>query len=316
MADKHLVQKIACAGCPVGCIHIGEVRIMFEAEHHMYKSKKVSYDHEPIYAFGSNLSVDNSDYLLLLLHEVERQGWDVMSMGVTLAWATEAFQKGIINKNHTLGEVLNFGDAETYLRVLNKISKNANEFYKDLERGTYFCAKKYGGEDFAIVFNKNEAAGYLTGIMTFLGYSTDTRHSHLGNAGYSIDQKFKNNQVSIEERMKELYNEGIWRIIFTSIAGCLFARGVYHKESIIPDILTTSGFEGYDDKKLWEIARKIHALKWNFKFKNGFRFDNVRLPVKLTHVMTSNGSITQEEFIKGMDIFKHYVEEDLKLLNS
>jgi aldehyde:ferredoxin oxidoreductase len=315
MADKHLVQKIACTGCPVGCIHIGEVRVIFEAEHHMYKSKKVSYDYEPIYAFGSNLSIDNSDYLLLLLHEVERQGWDVMSMGVTLAWATKAFQKGIINKNHTLGEILNFGNAETYLRVLNKISQNANEFYKDLERGAYFCSKKYGGEDFAIVFNKNEAAGYLTGIMAFLGYSTDTRHSHLGNAGYSIDQKFRNKQISIEDRMEELYNEGIWRIIFTSIAGCLFARGVYNKESIIPDILIASGFEGYDDKKLWKIARRIHTLKWNFKFKNGFKFDNVILPGKLTHVMTSNGLITQEEFTKGIDIFKHYVEEDLKLLN-
>jgi aldehyde:ferredoxin oxidoreductase len=316
MADKHLAQKIACAGCQVGCIHIAEVRIIFEEEHHMYKTKKVSYDHEPIYSFGSNLSIDNSDKLLLLLHEVERQGWDVMSIGVTLAWATEAFQKGIINTNHTMGEVLNFGDGDAYLRVLNKISEGANEFYKDLEKGAYFCSQKYGGEDFAIVFNKNEAAGYLTGIMTFLGYATDTRHSHLGNAGYSIDQKLKNNQIPIEERMKEHYNEGIWRIIFTSLAGCLFARGIYHKELIIPNIIAAVGFGDYDDHNLWNIARKIHALKWKFKIENGFKFNDLKLPKKLTTVMTSNGLITEEEFKKGIEIFKNYVEDDLKLLNN
>ncbi|MGB9755296.1 MAG: aldehyde ferredoxin oxidoreductase N-terminal domain-containing protein [Desulfurella sp.] len=316
MADKHLAQKIACAGCQVGCIHVAQVRVMFEKEHHMYKTKKVTYDHEPIYAFGSNLSIENSDALFLLLHEVERQGWDVMSMGVTLAWASEAFQKGIIDTRHTMGEILNFGDGETYLRVLINISKGANEFYKDLEKGSYFCSKKYGGEDFAILFNKNEAAGYLTGIMTFLGYATDTRHSHLGNAGYSIDQKLKNNETPIEERMEELYNEGIWRIIFTSIAGCLFARGVYHKESLIPDILSVIGFDGYDDDKLWQIARKVHALKWRFKLTNGFDFEELKLPKKLLSVITSNGIIKQDEFKKGIEIFKNYVNEDLKILSS
>lgn len=316
MADKHLSQKIACAGCQVGCIHIGEVRIMFDKENHMYKTKKVSYDHEPIYSFGSNLSIDNSDNMLLLLHEVERQGWDVMSMGVTLAWATEAFQKGLIDQEHTMGEILNFGDGETYLRVLEKVAKNANEFYTDLEKGSYYCAKKYGGEEFAIAFNKNEAAGYLTGIMTFLGYAVDTRHSHLGNAGYSIDEKLKNSETSIEDRMKELYDEGIWRIIYTSIAGCLFARRVYHKDEIIPDILNAIGFDGYDDKTLWHIAKKVHAMKWKFKLDNGFDFNDLKLPKKLLHIMTSNGLITQEEFKKGVEIFKGFVKEDLKLIEE
>ena len=316
MADKHLSQKIACAGCQVGCIHIGEVRVMFDEENHMYKTKKVSYDHEPIYSFGSNLSIINSDDILLLLHEVERQGWDVISMGVTLAWATEAFQRGLINQNHTMGEVLNFGDGKTYLRVLDKIANAAGEFYSDLEKGSYYCAKKYGGEEFAIVFNKNEAPGYLTGIMTFLGYAVDTRHSHLGNAGYSIDERLENSKTPIEERIKELYDEGIWRIIFTSIGGCLFARRIYHKEKIIPDILSAVGFEGYDDEKLRTIARKIHAMKYKFKLENGYSLENLKLPEKLLHVMTSNGAMTQEEFKRGIEIFRGFVEQDLSLIEE
>ncbi len=313
MADKHLAQKIACAGCQVGCIHLGDVRELFEAEHHMYKTKRVSYDHEPLYAFGSNLSINSSDMVLKLLHKVEREGWDAISMGVTLAWATEAFQKGIISEKETVGEILNFGDGETYLRVLDKIALSENEFYRDLEKGAYYCCNKYGGCDFAIVFNKNEAPGYLTGIMTFLGYSTDTRHSHLGNAGYSIDEKLKNNETPIEERMKQLYDEGIWRIVFTSLSGCLFSRHIYHQKGLIPKMLSALEITETTDEELLKKAKAIHGMKYKFKFDCGFSFDNLKLPEKLLHVMTSNGKLSNEEFRKGIELFKKWVDEDIKL---
>ncbi len=313
MADKHLAQKIACAGCQVGCIHLGDVRELFEKEHHMYKTKRVSYDHEPLYAFGSNLSINSSDMVLKLLHRVEREGWDVISMGVTLAWATEAFQRGIINEKHTNGEILSFGDGETYLRVLERISKGENEFYRDLEHGAYHASRKYGGEDFAIVFNKNEAPGYLTGIMTFIGYATDTRHSHLGNAGYSIDERLKNNETPLEERMEELYREGIWRIIFTSLAGCLFSRHIYREKELIPQMLQYMNIRSDNDEELYKIARKIHGMKYSYKIACGFRFEELKLPEKLLNVVTSNGKLSKEEFERAIELFRKWVEEDIAL---
>ncbi len=316
MADKHLAQKIACAGCQVGCIHLGDVRELYEEEHHMYKTKRVSYDHEPLYAFGSNLSINSSDMVLKLLHKVEREGWDAISMGVTLAWATEAFQKGIISETETDGEILNFGDGETYLRVLDKIAGSHNEFYRNLEKGAYYCCRKYGGCDFAIVFNKNEAPGYLTGIMTFLGYSTDTRHSHLGNAGYSIDEKLKNRETPLEERMKQLYDEGIWRIAFTSLAGCLFSRHIYHQDGLLPKMISALEIEETTDEELLKKARAIHGMKYKFKFDCGFSFENLKLPEKLLSVMTSNGKMSQEEFKEGIEMFRKWVLEDIEIYES
>ncbi len=316
MAKKHLAQQIACAGCQVGCIHLGDVREMFEEKYHMYKTKRVSYDHEPIYAFGSNLSIASSNEILKLLHKVEREGWDVISMGVTLAWATEAFQKNLITEKETMGKVLNFGDSKTYLEVLDLISSGANEFYRDLEKGAKYCSDKYGGQDFAIVFNSNEAPGYLTGIMAFLGYATDTRHSHLGNAGYSIDQKLRNKETTIEERIKSLYDEGIWRIMFTSLSGCLFARHIYHVNGIIPEMLASLDITNTTDEKLLKISRVIHGMKYKFKFDNGFDFWKINLPEKLLKVITSNGKLDNKEFKKGMKIFYQYVEKDIKLCEN
>lgn len=125
----------------------------------MYKTFKVSYDHELIFAWGSNLSISNSEDVLRLLYHVEKQGWDIISMGVILAWAVEAFQRGYITTTQTDGLVLNFGDAATYAKILDRIANRHNEFYADLEKGSVFCGRKYGGKDFAIAFGKNEAPG-------------------------------------------------------------------------------------------------------------------------------------------------------------
>jgi len=122
----------------------------------MYKTLKTSYDHELIYSLGSNISFSKAEEVLKLIHFVERQGWDAISIGVVLAWATEAFQRGLITPEEIDGLALNFGDTETYLKVLENIARGKNEFYRDLEKGVHHCAKKYGGEDFAIALTRTK----------------------------------------------------------------------------------------------------------------------------------------------------------------
>ncbi len=109
-AEQTLLRNGACAGCPVGCIHIGFVRERFTKEHR-YIYRQVSYDHEPIFAVGAMLSVTNPFHVLAIIDTSEKVGLDVMSAGVALAWATEATEKGIISERETIVR-LSFGDAE------------------------------------------------------------------------------------------------------------------------------------------------------------------------------------------------------------
>jgi len=96
-ADRTLLRNTACAGCPVGCIHLGFVREKF-SEPNQYLYRQVTYDHEPIFAMGSMLSVLDAFQVLALLEIAEKEGLDVMSAGVALAWATEAFEKGLLSE--------------------------------------------------------------------------------------------------------------------------------------------------------------------------------------------------------------------------
>ncbi|HOJ88089.1 MAG TPA: aldehyde ferredoxin oxidoreductase N-terminal domain-containing protein [Pseudothermotoga sp.] len=309
-AENFLAQQISCSHCPIGCIHVATLRELF-ADPHMYKTIKVSYDHELIYSIGSNLSISRADEILKLLQFIERQGWDAISIGVVLAWATEAFQKGIIGLSHTENLALSFGDSQTYLSALEHIASGTNEFYRDLERGVYYCAKKYGGEEFAMHFNRNEAPGYMTGPNAFVGYAVGVRHSHLDCAGYSVDQKFLGRQQDIEKEVRMMYEESLWRMVTNSLVTCLFARGTY-TPNVVEKGLKLLGYD-VDLQWLSKASRLIHGMKYVLKERLGFDFSNLNLPGKLTKVYTGRGMMTTEDFKERIEIYERLISQDKQI---
>lgn len=309
-ADKHLSQQIACSHCQCGCIHIATLRESFDEKENMYKTFKVSYDHELIFAWGSNLSVSSSEAVLKLLLIVEKQGWDAISMGVVIAWAVEAFQKGLISTDDTDGLVLNFGDAETYDRIMQRIASRHNEFYCALEKGAIYCCEKYGGKDFAICFGKLEAPGYMTGLHAYLGYATGVRHSHLDSAGYSIDQKKINSDKSEEEWTKDMYKESVWRMALNSLVICLFARNIYTPE-VVSEGLQILGMPQFDIDHLNHTARLIHVMKLRLKKSFGFSFDDLYLPERLEKAITSCGQVKCADFNQQLKVYKSLAEADM-----
>jgi len=312
-AEKHLCQQIACAHCQVGCIHVASLREAFDPTEHMYKTFKVSYDHELIYALGSNLSIQSTEEILRLLLLVEKQGWDAISIGVTLAWAIDAFKAGFIGTKETNGLVLNFGDAAVCEKMLHHTADGKTEFFSDLEKGADFCSAKYGGKEFAIAFGKNEAAGYMTGLYAFLGYATGVRHSHLDAAGYSIDQGNLTKPQSDEDSTKALYKESVWRMILNSLTICLFARNIYTKEVILEG-LDALEIPGWTEDKLLTTAKRIHALKHLCKQKCGFKLDQIPFPDRLTKVFTSAGKVSEDRFRQQINFFQQLVDDDIKTL--
>jgi len=148
-AEKYLLRRVSCAGCPIGCIHVAMLKRAFSKAHE-YEALNISYDFELIYALGSNLGVGDPEVVLELIDACEKAGVDIISMGVVLAWATEMQQRGKISTEETLGLELSWGDKAAYLRAIDLVVQAPNEFYSALGKGVEYASKKYGGEDFAI----------------------------------------------------------------------------------------------------------------------------------------------------------------------
>jgi len=55
LAEAYLGRRVACAHCPVACIHLAAVRFPYPKEPYFYKTSMIGYDHEPLFAVGSLL---------------------------------------------------------------------------------------------------------------------------------------------------------------------------------------------------------------------------------------------------------------------
>jgi len=283
-ADDTLLRNAACAGCPVGCIHVGFVREQFQANN-QYLYRQVGYDYEPIFSCGGMLEVTDASEVLRILDVIEKEGLDCMSAGVALAWATEALEKGVISEEETQLK-LTWGDSEAYMQAVELISRPPNDFYRHLAQGTLKCAEVYGGEDFACVLGQ-EMAGYATGEVFFVSEGLGFRHSHLDSGGYAYDQKHEDKDV--EKALDFLIDDARDRIVLNCMVGCLFSRGVY-KDDLLAEAMDAVGYGGLNGK-MAEIGDRVQRLRWRLRIGMGYDPYKVKIPKRYTEITTWKGPI-------------------------
>jgi aldehyde:ferredoxin oxidoreductase len=300
--DELLLRKTACSACPVGCIHVGLVREKFGSEHE-FLYRQVSYDHEPVFAAGSMLGVTNPEHVLMLLEEMERQGVDVISAGVALAWATEALEHGLITEKETLAP-LKFAFAEGYQQAVHHLGKGANEFYRLLGLGTQAAAAHYGGEDFACVLGQ-EMAGYATGEVFFVSQAYGFRHSHLDSAGYSYDQKPHSNDE--KAAVQYLVEEERRRIALTCMVSCLFARNVYTEERL-QEALSSLGWTRMADG-LARQSQAIQRKRWQLKFQTGYDPSQIKIAKRFKEIKNWKGPIDESFLARLSQSYQNAIRE-------
>jgi aldehyde:ferredoxin oxidoreductase len=306
LAEKHLGRRVACSHCPVACIHLATLRKPYEDEPYFYRTVYLSYDYELIYALGTMLGITSSEGVLSLIEVVEEMGVDAISMGVVLAWCTEAFEKGIINEKMTGGVIPQWGDVNTYSTLIKKIVFDEGEFYTDLRKGIDYVSSKYGGKEFALTYGKNEMPGYHTGYGAHIGYLFGARHSHLDNAGYAIDNEAMIKHFDEEQLAEKLLTEECWRQILSSLIICFFGRAIYTPEVVL-NCLRLTGYE-LDEEKLYQIGKKIFAEKYRFKIKSGFDFEKLQLPQRIFELPSGIGPLNPDFAQKIINLLKEKIK--------
>ncbi len=311
-AQELLGKRVACGGCPIGCIHLAILRERWEkgsvADIH---SISVPYDYELIYALGSNLQIGDGADILKLIEAVEREGMDAITTGVVLGWLAEAYEKNIISPKDTKGALIRFGVIEDFLNLIPRISK-ANpeeELYCVASKGVEALVERYGGDDFGIRVGKVEPAGYSTGPYAITGFLIGGRHSHLDNAGYSLDQKILNKPISNEEGINRLIIEEEWRNVLNSLVICLFARGVYDIDTTVKS-LSSLKIERTADE-LTQLGKEIQKRRLEFKKQEGFKLEEAykKLPKRFTEMMTAHGHVKKADLD---DLYSLYQKETKK----
>ncbi|MGI6549608.1 MAG: aldehyde ferredoxin oxidoreductase N-terminal domain-containing protein [Syntrophomonadales bacterium] len=302
-AEEKLVRKLSCSSCPIGSIHIAAHRKSFNKESHEYETSQLAYDHELVFALGSFLGTGNQEDFLSLLDEVEDLGFDVMSAGVLLGWLTEAFANQLVGEEE-LGTRLDFGYTEGYIHVLRRMAKPDNELYRLLGKGTEAAAEQLGGLDYACTLGRTEMTGYHTGYGAALGQAVGARHSHLDNAGYSLDQTKKGTDPAAF--VSAMFEEEVSRCITNCLIMCLFARSVYDYPTIVK-ALSAIGVEK-SEEELKELALEIFRNKIMVKQKMGFDFRKLRFPKRFFETECLNGVLKEEVMQEMLDLYIREVD--------
>lgn len=300
-AEKYLIRRVSCAGCPIGCVHVAMLKRPFSKAHE-YETLNISYDFELIYALGSNLGVTDPEAVLELIDACEKAGVDIITMGVVLAWVTEMLERGKISTEDTMGLSLSWGDKASYLRAIDLVVRAPNEFYAALGKGVDYASKKYGGEDFAIRLGGLEIPGYHTGLGNTLGLTVGSRHSHLDSAGYSVDQKAFNQPISDEKIVDYIIDEENRRNVLNCMVTCLFARNVYTYENVIL-ALKGIGIDRTEDE-LKQLGEDIFRKKYELKKKFGYRFEDISIPKRFFETATATGKLEEGRVRKALAMYR------------
>jgi len=297
-AENELITKRACAGCQIGCIHVALYRRLF-APGYEYESTMVAYDHELVYAVGSLLGVGDASAILRLIEEIDKAGMDTISCGTALAWATEAMERGVIEPEQFGGIDLRWGDADRYARAIGAIVAGKGEVGEWLGKGEVAAAHHFGGQEYVAAVGGQGIAGYWTGYAHVLGHLLGARHSHLDNAGYAIDQKL--DPYTDEAIIDRIIADEAERIVQTSTAICLFARGVYDLETISRALGSVGIERGADD--LRAMGERVYWERIKLRERLGFQARLEDVPKRFYQTPTPRGQLDPERVRNLLSIY-------------
>ena len=232
MVSKYLKEHKSCFACPIGCWKVVRVQ---EGEFQGVEGRAPEY--ETAASLGALLLNDNYESLIYLEKLCNELGVDVISAGVVIAWAMEAYEKGLITKEDTGGIELNWGDYKTIIRLVEMIGRREG-FGKILGEGCHRASQIIGRgtEEFAMHVRGLEIPMHDPRAFKGMGlqYATSNRGAcHLQGTFFRIEQGERVPDLKIYRRVYrfETKDKGWmvavmqdWHQVIESLGLCKFVQ--------------------------------------------------------------------------------------------
>jgi aldehyde:ferredoxin oxidoreductase len=287
-----------CYGCPVGC---SQLKIAKTGAYEGILSEGPEF--ETMYSFGGMTGVDNIDAIIAADRLADELGLDTISAGVTVAFAMELHEKGILSKEESGGIELNFGNDEAMIMLLRLMAfrEGIGDILAD---GTKAAAQKIGkGSDkYAMHVKGLELPGYdVRGAKAHgLNYATSyTGADH--NRGYAFQEIFgipipyEVDRFSVEGKGKlTKWNQDVRSATCDAPTMCAFLL-----DMAVPAIATQNtanlmdAITGlrYTPEEVQAVGERINNLARAFNVREGFTRDDDTLPDRLmTEPLKEGGS--------------------------
>ena len=250
-----------------------------------YQGAHSDVEWEAVYAFGSACGVDRMDAIIAASQICDEFGVDNMTAGITIAFAMECFEKGLIGLGDTDGIELRFGDHLAMIAALKKMVRQEG-FGKRLACGTRKLSEQIkGSEGFAMHAKGMEFGGYecrgLNGqaLQFAIGARGGCHHSYGLPARTEIGD---GTRLNINGKGEQVKQAAIGRILHDSLIFCTFPMQVpcFTKDLMAETISSALG-ETYSVDDLDKIGERIMCQERLFNMREGLTRKDDTLPQRL-----------------------------------
>jgi aldehyde:ferredoxin oxidoreductase len=299
--EKFLAKIIGCNSCAMRCEH--EV-VVPEGP---YKGTMTRMEYETLWAMGPYCGIDRLDAIIKGMELANYYGMDAISAGVTVGFAMDCYENGILTQKDLGGIQANFGNSEALIQLLEKMGKR--EGIGDiLAEGVRIAGQKIGkgAEKLAQHIKGLEVTGYdLRCLKTAaLGFAVSFRGAdHNRHGAYAFDVKGKVNRLKAEKGRGKMVSdmEDTYALI-DSLIICKFSRGTYYKglEEMAKLYSLVTGID-MTAEELKRSGERINTVARLINIREGLGRKDDTLPWKVMNVPipdegpVQGAVVTQEE---------------------
>ncbi|MFH1490154.1 MAG: aldehyde ferredoxin oxidoreductase C-terminal domain-containing protein, partial [Pseudomonadota bacterium] len=226
--------------------------------------------------------VDKMEAIVAASQICDEYGVDTMSAGITIGFAMECFEKGLIDQKDTGGIDLRFGNDEAMIAVLKKLVDRKG-FGRQIAKGSRLLSREIpGSEGFAMHAKGMELGGYecrgLNGQA--LQFAIDNRGGC--HHGYGLPARMEtsdNTRLDVVGKGEYVKKAAVSRMVRDSMILCTF--GPVYSNKIIAEALTALFGETWDLEDLDQAGLRIICQERLFNMREGITAKDDTLPARL-----------------------------------
>lgn len=293
--EKVWKRDFACFSCALACKKSGIAKGAYGVMVHD------GPEYETGTMLGANLLISDLTGLQKLIAVADDYGIDIISVGNTIGFLMEAYEKGIIDKSYLDGMSLNWGDVPASLELIRKMSYREGVGDKACY-GVKYIAEELGQDShkFAIHVKGHELAAWNVPVHSdywSITYATSNRGACHMNGGSPNRQ----DQAALRD----------------SIAACSFASRWYTDElSYVKFLSAITGLD-WTEEEFAKAGNRIFTLEKMFNYREGFDINDDTLPPKFFENKFTVGEhkgaiVDKKEFKKNLSDYYKLRNWDVK----
>ena len=289
LTEKYLIRNHACSFCPIACKRVVKV------DNGPFKTEEgPGPEYETCCSFGTLIMNYDLAGVIKANEWCNRYGLDTISCGATIAFAMEAYEKGLMTKKDTDGIDLTWGNIAGGIELLHKITKREG-IGAVLSEGTREASHRLGkgAEEFCVEVKGLEVPMHDPRGFHGMGlaYMTSIRGGcHLMHLALGVEQGISTyREAGFQENYIGQTSEGKAEMIklcedlglpCNSLLICEYVAWTLSANDLVEMVRVTTGFD-FTLKDLLACGERTWLLKRGLGNMMGVSMKDDRLPKRI-----------------------------------